>query len=32
MMTANTGQPVKIDVSLQGFTAAYQRLVALTGE
>jgi invasion protein IalB len=32
MMTANTGQPVKIDVSLQGFSAAYQRLVALTGE
>jgi invasion protein IalB len=28
-MTANSGQPVKTDVSLQGFASAFQRLTAL---
>lgn len=32
MMTANTGQPVKTDISLKGFAAAYQRLATLVGE
>lgn len=30
LMTANSGQPVKTDVSLRGFAAAYQRLTELT--
>ncbi|WP_309085981.1 invasion associated locus B family protein [Chelativorans sp.] len=29
-MTANTGQPVTTDISMKGFSAAYQRLVALS--
>jgi len=29
LMTANTGQPVKTDVSLKGFASAYRRLVEL---
>ena len=31
LMTSNTGQPVKTDVSLQGFASAFQRLSALAG-
>lgn len=29
LMTANTGQPVRTDISLNGFAAAYQRLTEL---
>lgn len=29
LMTANTGQPVRTDISLKGFAAAYQRLTEL---
>ena len=29
LMTANSGQPVKTDISLKGFSAAYRRLVDL---
>lgn len=29
LMTANSGQPVKTDISLQGFTSAFQRLTEL---
>lgn len=29
MMTANSGQPVKTDISLKGFSSAYRRLVDL---
>jgi invasion protein IalB len=29
LMTANSGQPVKTDISLKGFTPAFQRLSAL---
>lgn len=30
LMTVHTGQPMKTDVSLKGFAAAYRRLLALT--
>jgi invasion protein IalB len=30
LMTANSGQPVKTDVSLKGFTSAFQRLTELS--
>ncbi|OQM76556.1 invasion associated locus B [Pseudaminobacter manganicus] len=29
LMTANSGQPVKTDISLKGFSSAYRRLVGL---
>lgn len=32
LMTANSGQPVKTDVSLKGFTSAFQRLSALAAD
>lgn len=32
LMTANSGQPVKTDISLKGFTSAFQRLSALAAE
>jgi len=31
-MTANTGQPVKTDISLKGFAAAYRRLIELAAD
>jgi invasion protein IalB len=32
LMTANSGQPVKTDISLKGFASAYQRLTVLATE